>query len=113
MLQQATYIAAALVFGIGLFGVLTQRDMVKICVSLSVMESSLIMVLVALAYRPGSSAPILDENLAAYVDPLPHALALTAIVIGAGVLSVALALTVLVHRRHGTTDISVVFRRRR
>lgn len=113
MLQQATYIAAALVFGIGLFGILTQRDMVKICVSLSVMESSLIMTLVALAYRAGSSAPILDDDLAAYVDPLPHALALTAIVIGAGILSVALALTVLVHRRHGTTDIAVVFRRRR
>lgn len=113
MLQQATYIAASLVFGIGLFGVLTQRDMIKICVSLSVMESSLVMVLVALAYRPEASAPILDGEIASYVDPLPHALALTAIVIGAGVLSVALALTVLVHRRHGTTNIGVVFRRRR
>lgn len=113
MLQQATYIAAALVFGIGLYGVLTQRNMVKICVSLSVMETALIMVLVALAYRPEAAAPIVDQEIVAYVDPVPHALALTAIVIGAGVLSVALALTVLVHRRYGTTDVSVVFRRRR
>ncbi|MFW6293508.1 MAG: NADH-quinone oxidoreductase subunit K [Spirochaetota bacterium] len=48
-----------------------------------------------------------------FADPIPHALALTAIVIGAGVLSLALALTVVVHRRYGTTDIRVVFRRRR
>jgi len=113
MMQPATYIAAAVVFGIGLFGVLTQRDMIKICVSLSIMESSLIMTLVALAWVPGGAAPILADGEAAYVDPLPHALALTAIVIGAGVLSVALALTVIVHRRYRTTDISAAFRRRR
>ena len=118
MLQQATYVAAAVVFGIGIFGVLTQRDMVKICVSLSIMESSLIMALVALAYLPGGTAPILvdgalTESALRYVDPLPHALALTAIVIGAGVLSVALALTVVVHRRHGTANIGVVMRRQR
>lgn len=113
MLQQAGYVAAAIVFGVGLFGVLTQRDMIKICVSLSVMESAPIMALVALAYLPGGTAPILDAGAPVYVDPLPHALALTAIVIGAGVLSVALALAVVVHRRYGTTDIGVVFRRRR
>ena len=71
------------------------------------------MALVALAYLPGGAAPILDGGTSVYVDPLPHALALTAIVIGAGVLSVALALTVVIHRRYGTTDIGVVFRRRR
>ncbi len=112
-MEQATYIAAAVVFGIGVFGILTHRDMVKICVSLSVTESSLILALVGLAYRPRGMAPVVDEGIAYYVDPLPHALALTAIVIGAGVLSVALALTVLVHRRHGTTDIGMVFRSRR
>ncbi|MFW5844220.1 MAG: sodium:proton antiporter [Spirochaetota bacterium] len=113
MMEGATYIAAAAVFGIGIFGILTHRDMIKICVSLSVTESSLILALVGLAYRPGGAAPVIDDGIAHYVDPLPHALALTAIVIGAGVLSLALALTVLVHRRHGTTDIGVVFRRRR
>lgn len=113
MIQEATFLAASAVFGIGLYGVLTQRDMVKICVCLSVMESSLIMTFVALAYRPGGTAPIIEAGEGLYVDPIPHALALTAIVIGAGVLSVALALTVLVHRRYGSTDIGVVFRRRR
>lgn len=112
-MQQAMYVAAAIVFGIGLYGVLSRRDMVKICVSLSVMESSLIMILVALAYRPDAAAPIIVDGVATYVDPLPHALALTAIVIGAGVLSVALALTVIVHRAHGTSNIAVVFRRGR
>ena len=110
MIQQATYVTAAIVFSIGLYGVLTQHDMIKICVSLSVMESAVVMILVALAYRPGATAPIIEGDAAAYVDPLPHALSLTAIVIGAGIISVALALTVLVYRRYGTTDIRIVFR---
>lgn len=113
MVQLAGYIAAAIVFGIGLYGVLTQRDMIKICVGLSVMDSALILAVVSFAYRPGGAAPIVDGSATVFVDPLPHALALTAIVIGAGVLSVALALAVVVHARHGTTDIAVVFRRRR
>lgn len=113
MLQQATFVAAALVFGIGLYGVVTHRDMVKICVCLSVMESALIMTLVGVAFRAGGTAPIVEAGQSEFVDPIPHALALTAIVIGAGVLSVALALTVVVHRRYGTTDIRTVFRRRR
>ncbi len=110
MIQQAGYATASIVFAIGLYGILTHRDMIKICVSISVMESAVVMLFVTLAYRPGGTAPILDEPALAYVDPVLHALSLTAIVIGAGVLSVALALTVIVYRRHGTTDIRVVFR---
>lgn len=113
MMQQATYVTAAIVFAIGLYGVVTHRNMIKICISLSVMESAVVMLFVALAYRPGATAPILEAEGAAYVDPLLHALALTAIVIGAGVISVALALTVMVYRHYGTTDITAVFRGQR
>ena len=113
MIQQAAFVTASIVFAVGLYGIVTHRDMIKICISLSVMESAVVMLFVTLAYRPGATAPILDEAAVAYVDPVLHALSLTAIVIGAGVLSVALALTVIVYRRHGTTDIRVVFRRDR
>jgi multisubunit Na+/H+ antiporter MnhC subunit len=105
-LQEATIVTAALVFAIGLHGVLTKRDMIRICVSISVMESALVMALVGIAYVPGGTAPIIAEGFTTYVDPLPHALALTAIVIGAGVLAVALSLTVVIYRHYGTTDIS-------
>ncbi|TVQ18974.1 MAG: sodium:proton antiporter [Spirochaetaceae bacterium] len=109
MMQAATYAAAALVFAIGLYGVISNHDMIKICVSLSVMESSLVLVLVALAFREGGAAPIMDTDAVRYVDPLPHALSLTAIVIGAGIISLALGLTVMVYRQYGTTDIRRVF----
>ncbi|TVR53702.1 MAG: sodium:proton antiporter [Spirochaetaceae bacterium] len=112
MIQAAAYTAAAAVFGIGLYCVLTNRDMIKICVGMSIMESALVLVLVALAYRPDATAPVLTADHLAYVDPLPHALSLTAIVIGAGVISVALALTVITYRRYRTTDIRRVLGRK-
>jgi multicomponent Na+:H+ antiporter subunit C len=109
MMQTAAYITAAGVFAIGLYGMLTRRDMIKICISVSIMESSLVMALVTAAFVPGGAAPIVDSDAARFVDPLPHALALTAIVIGAGILAIALALTVAMYRHYGTTDITRVF----
>lgn len=113
MMQTTAYLAAAGVFAVGLWGMLTQRDMIKICVSISVMESSVVMALVASAWVPGGTAPILDDRFFLYVDPLPHALALTAIVIGAGILAIALALSVAMYRHYGTTDLTRIFRRTR
>ncbi|MFW5827716.1 MAG: sodium:proton antiporter [Alkalispirochaeta sp.] len=111
MMQAATYVTAAGVFAVGLWGMMTQRDMIKICVSISVMESAAVMALVATAYVPGGTAPIRDPLYDLYVDPLPHALALTAIVIGAGILAIALALSVAMYRHYGTTDLTRIFRR--
>jgi multisubunit Na+/H+ antiporter MnhC subunit len=113
MMQAATYLTAAGVFAIGLWGMMTQRDMIKICVSVSVMESAAVIALVASAYVPGGTAPIRDSNHLLYVDPLPHALALTAIVIGAGILAIALALAVAMYRHYGTTDLTRIYRRTR
>lgn len=111
MMQISAFTAAALIFGIGLYCVISQHDMIKICIGLSIMESALVLVLVALAFRTGGDAPILTGDAARYVDPLPHALSLTAIVIGAGVISLALGLTVIVQRRFGTTNLRAVLSR--
>ncbi len=39
-----------------------------------------------------------------YVNPLPHALMLTAIVVSVSTTGVALALLIRIHRRYGTLD---------
>jgi multicomponent Na+:H+ antiporter subunit C len=113
MMQLAGYAAASALFGIGLFCVLSNPDMIKICIGMSIMESALVLVLVSSAFRPTAAAPILSETISAYVDPLPHALSLTAIVIGAGVISLALGMTVVVQRRFGTTNLREILERLR
>jgi multicomponent Na+:H+ antiporter subunit C len=60
-----------------------------------------------LAYKRDAAPPLLEgagaaAGAAAVVNPLPHALMLTAIVVGAATTGVGLALIVRVHRVYGT-----------
>jgi len=55
--------------------------------------------------RIGQKAPILTDQDGVFVDPLPQALMLTAIVVGIGGVALALALVCRIHGRNGTLDI--------
>jgi multicomponent Na+:H+ antiporter subunit C len=103
------YVAAILLFLIGLYGVVTQRNLVRILLNLGLMESATYLMLIALGYRSGSTAPIFYESkmepgVTPVVDPIMQALALTSIVIG--VVTLALALSFIIHlaRLYRTLD---------
>lgn len=53
------YLGAAALFGIGLYAVLTRRNLFKVVLGLSLMESSTYLFLISLAYRARSTAPVL------------------------------------------------------
>jgi multisubunit Na+/H+ antiporter MnhC subunit len=101
---------------VGLYGVLVRRNIVKIIISLLVIEYGIHLFLVLQGYRPGGVPPIVeagaqgDEWMRQSVDPLPQALVLTSIVIGLGVLSLMIALSIRLYERYGTLDISSIRR---
>ena len=101
---------------IGLYGVLVRRNIVKIIISLLVMEYGIHLFLVLQAYRLDGVPPIVERGTEAAVwmqhsvDPLPHALVLTSIVIGLGVLALMVALSIRLFERYGTFDISKIRR---
>ncbi|MBU2652395.1 MAG: sodium:proton antiporter [Bacteroidetes bacterium] len=82
---------------IGLFGILSNRNIIKIIIGFSVLDTGLHVLIVTLGYIRGGTAPILDDSVGLtqvsqkVVDPLPQALVLTAIVIGLGVTALMLA----------------------
>ena len=93
---------------IGLYMVLAKTNLVKIILGLSFLDTGTHVLLVAIGYVRGRTAPIFSEGMAEttpVVDPVPQALVLTAIVIGVGVLGLALALSMQVYRHHGTLDV--------
>lgn len=96
---------------IGLAGILLHRNLFRIIIGFSLMDSGVAIVMVALGYVSGGTAPIVDADLplqgavARMVDPVPAALAVTAIVIGLAVTAVLLAFAIRLYRRHGTLDI--------
>jgi multisubunit Na+/H+ antiporter MnhC subunit len=93
---------------IGVYGVLTRQNIIKIVISLLVIEYGIHLFLVLQGYRTEGVPPIVDsgivkeEWLQHSVDPLPQALVLTSIVIGLGVLALMVALSIRIQERYGT-----------
>lgn len=106
------YLLTFVLFSIGLYGVVTKKNTVKIVIGLVIMEYAVNLFLILLGYREGGIAPIIEkgqaieEFAAATVDPLPQALVLTAIVIGLGVLTLMVSLCIRLYERYGTFDVS-------
>ncbi len=98
-------------FVIGLYGLLAKRHLLKILISIAVMELSVYLLFVGLATSPGETAPILSDGLRAFAgmaDPVPQALTLTAIVIGMAVLALGASLTIQYHRLTGNADVTAM-----
>jgi multicomponent Na+:H+ antiporter subunit C len=108
------YLAAAALFCIGLWAVLTRRNLVKIVMGLSLMESSMYLLLVSMAYRKGGTAPVLldlpegrsvDSVVqGAVADPVLQNFCITAVIIGVAVSGVFLAVVVRVAQHYRTLD---------
>jgi multicomponent Na+:H+ antiporter subunit C len=79
---------------------------------LNLFQTGIFLFLVASAYRTGGRAPLLAAE-GPFVNPLPHVLVLTAIVVGVSVTAVALALVSRIHDAHGTFDEAAIREARR
>jgi multicomponent Na+:H+ antiporter subunit C len=97
----------------GLWGGFTQKNLLKIILSFSIFDTGLNILIVALGYLPGRTAPIIEgevvtqENLALVaIDPVPQALVLTAIVIGFGVTALMLVFALKMNQHKKTLDIN-------
>jgi multicomponent Na+:H+ antiporter subunit C len=100
------YFVAAWLLLIGLYGIVTSKNLIHLIVSLAVVQSSTYVLLLSAGYRTGASAPIFAEHPPGTpaVDPVVQALVLTDIVVGATVTALLLALAVQVFKRRGTLD---------
>ncbi|MGM0501511.1 MAG: cation:proton antiporter subunit C [Bacillota bacterium] len=99
-------------FVLGLYAILNRRNLIKIIMGINIIESALILLLIYLSYKPQGTAPILNREYELVVDPLPQALALTAIVIGASTTAVMLFLAIKLYKKYGTLDIGEIRRLR-
>jgi multicomponent Na+:H+ antiporter subunit C len=102
----AGFVVAVWLFLVGLYGIVTSRHLVHLCLSLTVVQASTYVFLSIIGYRPKLPAPILVNMRAGSpaVDPVIQALMLTDVVVEATVVALLLAVTVRIHRRTGTAD---------
>jgi len=108
----AEYVLCLVLFCLGVYCVLAKRNIIKIIVGLIVAECAVNLFFVLIAYKDKGRAPIFSPDTAIeaveMVDPLPHALVLTAIVIGLATTALMVAIAMRVYQKYGTYDIGEI-----
>jgi len=92
-------------FCLGLYGILIKKNLVKKLIGLSILQASIIQFWVSVASKWGATVPVKTDAIpsdvvANYLNPLPHTLMLTAIVVGVATMGVAFALLVAIWNRY-------------
>jgi multicomponent Na+:H+ antiporter subunit C len=105
VLARYLYFLILVLLAIGLYGVIARDNLIKKIIGLTIFSTAIYLFFIEGSIQYGATVPIIDERGSdpmLYVDPLPHLLILTAIVVGVGVVGVALALVVRLYRRFGS-----------
>lgn len=98
---------------VGLWGVIAKNNLVKKIVGMSIFQTAIILFFISMGMKREATIPIVMHEHGAgeavvraahYINPLPHVLMLTAIVVAVSTLGVALALSVKVYKRYGTLE---------
>ena len=106
------YLLCFALFLVGLYGVLTKRDLIKIILSLTIMGYAANLFFILFAYKDGATYAILSEGtpVGPMVDPLPQALVLTSIVIELGITALLAAIVIRLFQKYNTFDITKIRR---
>jgi len=105
-LSHYNYWMAIILMMIGLYALIAKENLVKKLIGLNIFQTAIFLFYISLAEVEGGIAPIyLPEGMVAiYVNPIPHVLILTAIVVGVSVTAVGLALIVRIYEEYGVID---------
>ena len=100
------YALGGWLFLVGIYGIVTSRNLIHQVICLSVVQASTYVVILAVGYRTGAAANIFydNPNTVRDVDPVEAAVTLTDVVVEATVTSVLLALVVQAEKRFHTLD---------
>ena len=102
------YIASFFLIVLGLYCIVVKYNLIKTVIGLSVMDYGVNLLIITIGFNPGGTAPIFTAGelspASYFVDPIPQALTLTSIVIGACVTAMSLALVIKLEEQYGTTD---------
>jgi multicomponent Na+:H+ antiporter subunit C len=106
MIDVLPYVVAAWVMLVGLYGIVTSRDLIHLIICLSVVQSSTYLLLISIGYKKDGEPPVFSDRPPSprAVDPVVQALTLTDVVVAATVTAMLLAIAVQAHKRYETLD---------
>jgi len=112
LLAKYNYWIYAVIMMIGLYGMLAKNNLIKKIIGMGIFQTGIIVFYVSIGAKRGGTIPIIEHghgadvhqaiNALDYVNPLPHVLMLTAIVVSVGTLGVALAIALRIYTEYNT-----------
>lgn len=101
----------------GLYAMIAKNNLIKKIIGMNIFQTAIILFYISTAFKHGKSIPIVATGhnshgivLASdYINPLPHVLMLTAIVVSVATLGVALSLAIKIYQRYTTLEEDEVF----
>ena len=99
---------------IGLFAMIAKTNLMKKIIGMNILQTSIILFFISIGAKRDATIPIIEHQnvhgahaaveVTHYINPLPHVLMLTAIVVAVATFGVALALAIGLHRQHNTME---------
>ncbi len=111
-LEIITLITGIILVLIGIWGLLTQKNLIKIVIGFTLFNTGIHIIMVSIGYVKNRTAPIIDQSVNindvgnSVVDPVPQALVLTAIVIGLGVTALMLTYVLKMYQKRKSLEIN-------
>ena len=91
LLARGPYLTVVAVAVIGMYLIVSHRNLLKAVAGLYLFQTASILLFISLSFRADATVPIVEGDVPLH-NPLPHAMMLTAIVVGVAILGVALAI---------------------
>jgi len=107
---------------IGFYAMIGKKNLIKKIIGINIFQTAIILFFVSTAAKRGATLPIIEHahghgvhvvEAASYVNPLPHVLMLTAIVVMVSTLGVALAIVIAIYRRYNTLEENEILEQRK
>ena len=108
IIQTIVTVGSMALLAVGLFGLLTQKHFIKIFISIATMEIAVFLFFLGNLFHKDLTAPILTKDyldVSKMNDPIPHAMVLTAIVIGMAVLALGVSFAIEYYKLTGNTQV--------
>lgn len=110
------YLLTFILLSLGVAGMIVCNNYMKKLICMNIMQVAVIFFFLCLGQKSGGTIPVaLDGAVKAseYINPLPHGLMLTAIVVSLGTTGVGLSLLLRIREKYGTVEEDDIIRRER
>ncbi|MBF1341871.1 MULTISPECIES: sodium:proton antiporter [Mogibacterium] len=112
--SKGIYFLTLLLLLLGVYGMISCKNYMKKLICMNIMQVAVIFFYLCFAQKKGGTIPVaLDTivNADKYVNPIPHGLMLTAIVVSLGTTGVGLALLTRIKEKYGSIEEDDIIRR--